>query len=156
MQLAAQEEFGLRCLLQVAQHRGPQPLTIPAIAEREGLSPEYTAQLMRALRRGGLVLSTRGASGGYRLARAPEQISTWQVVEALGGSFFPDEFGETHPGQRRNCVHTPSCSIRGLWSVVESTVRRLLERVTLADLSRDEQQMAVWLEKSAQDLLPLV
>jgi Rrf2 family protein len=156
MHLAAQEEYGLRCLLQVAQHRGPQPLTIPAIAEREGLSPEYTAKLMRALRRGGLVLSTRGASGGYRLARAPEQISTWQVVEALGGSFFPDEFCDTHPGQRRNCVHTPSCSIRGLWSVVESTVRRLLERVTLADLSRDEQQMAVWLEKSSQDLLPLV
>ncbi len=155
MQLAAQEEYGLRCLLQVAQHSGPDPLTIPVIAEREGLSPEYTAKLMRALRRGDLVVSTRGASGGYRLARPSDEISAWQVVETLGGSFFPDGFCETHPGQLRNCVHNTSCSIRGLWSVVETTVRRLLERVTLADLRRDEQTMATWLEESDSQL-PLV
>ena len=50
MQLLAQEEYGLRCLIQVARQRGPDPLTIPEIAEREGISPEYAAKLMRALR----------------------------------------------------------------------------------------------------------
>ncbi len=158
MQLAAQEEYGLRCLLQVAQQDGPDPLTIPVIAEREGLSPEYTAKLMRALRRGGLVVSTRGASGGYRLARPPEQITAWQTLEALGGSFFPDGFCDTHPGLLSSCVHSPSCSIRGLWGMVETTVRRLLERVTLADLRRDERSMTVWLENSvdANSRLPVV
>ena len=61
MQLSAKEEYGLRCLLQVARHEGAEPLRIPEIAAREGLSPEYTAKLMRALRQGGLVVSTRGA-----------------------------------------------------------------------------------------------
>ena len=101
---------------------------------------------MAGLRRAGLVTSTRGASGGYQLARPATEINAWQVIEALGGSFFPDEFCETHPGQLRNCVHTTSCAIRGLWSVVEGSVRGVLQKVTLADLKRDERAMVVWLE----------
>ena len=88
MHLLAQEEYGLRCLLQVARHHGSQPLTISEIAEAEGLSPEYTAKLMRALRKGGLVVSTRGAGGGYHLARPAAAITPWQVIQVLGGSFF--------------------------------------------------------------------
>jgi len=136
MQLLAQEEYGLRCLLQVALHRGSEPLSIQAVAEREGLSPEYSAKLMRALRQAGLVLSTRGAAGGYRLSRPPEQITVWEVIQALGGSLYTDAFCESHPGQLRDCVHTTSCSIRGLWLSVESAIRGVLDRVTLADLAR--------------------
>src|SRR5262245_39494150 len=138
MQLLAQEEYGLRCLIQVARHPGPDPITIPEVAEREGISPEYAAKLMRALRQGSFVVSTRGAGGGYRLARAAGEITAWQVVQALGGSLFPAEFCETHPGQLHDCVHSTGCSLRGLWSSVESAVRRVLQGVTLADLARDE------------------
>src|SRR5262245_26460904 len=136
MQLLAQEEHGLRCLLQVAQHLGPDPLSIQAVAEREGLSPEYAAKLMRALRQAGLVQSTRGAAGGYRLSRPPESITVWEVIQALGGSLYSDAFCDSHPGQRRDCVHTASCSIRGLWRSVETAVRGVLDHVTLADLVR--------------------
>ena len=146
MHLTAQEEYGFRCLLQVAQHEGSELLTIPAIAAREGLSPEYTAKLMRALRLAGLVTSTRGAAGGYQLARPATEISAWQVIDSLGGSFFPEEFCDAHPGQLRSCVHSTGCSIRGLWSVVQSSVRGVLEKVKLADLKRDERAMVVWLE----------
>ena len=75
MHILAMEEYGLRCLLQVAFHPGPGLLTAPEIARREGLGPEYVARIMRALRVGGLVVSTRGASGGYRLPRPPEQAA---------------------------------------------------------------------------------
>ena len=138
MQLLAQEEYGLRCLLQVARHAGPDPLTIPEIAESEGLSPEYAAKLMRALRRAELVASTRGAGGGYRLARPAREITAWQVVRALGGSIFPQEFCESHPGQRHDCVHSTGCSIRGLWGAVEGAVRGVLDAVTIAELARVE------------------
>ncbi len=138
MQLLAQEEYGLRCLIQVARHPGPAPLTIPEVAEREGLSPEYAAKLMRALRQGSFVTSTRGAGGGYRLSRPASEITAWQVVQTLGGSLFPAEFCETHPGQLHDCVHSTGCSLRGLWSSVEGAVRRVLQGVTLADLARDE------------------
>ena len=138
MQLLAQEEYGLRCLIQVARHAGPDPLTIPEIAAAEGLSPEYTAKLLRALRQAELVVSTRGAGGGYRLARPAREVTAWQVVQALGGSPFPKEFCDSHPGQRHDCVHTGGCSIRGLWTAVEGAVRGVLEGVTLAELARSD------------------
>ncbi len=146
MHLLAQEEYGLRCLLQVARHHGSQPLTISEIAEAEGLSPEYTAKLMRALRKGGLVVSTRGAGGGYHLARPAAAITPWQVIEVLGGSFFPDGFCDSHPGQLSDCVHTTDCAVRSLWRKVEGAMRTLLESVTLADLQQKEQPMLVHLE----------
>jgi Rrf2 family protein len=149
MQLLAQEEYGLRCLIQVARHdqggEGRGLLTIPEIAQAEGLSTEYTGKLMRALRQGGLVMSTRGAGGGYRLARPAEQITPWDVIQALGGSFFPESFCETHPGQLRDCVHTTDCSIRALWRRVEGAVQNVLGAVTLDDLQRTEPVMATWL-----------
>jgi Rrf2 family protein len=144
--LLAQEEYGLRCLLQVAQHRAADPLTIPEIAEAEGLSPEYTAKLMRALRQGGLVTSTRGPGGGYRLARGPDEVTAWEVIAVLGGSFFPDGFCDSHPGVLRDCIHTPDCSIRSLWRTLEGALRDVLERITLADLQRGEHDFAVWVD----------
>ena len=150
MHLFSQEEYGLRCLLQVARKHGTRPLTIPGIAEAEGLSPEYTAKLMRALRRGGLVTSTRGASGGYRLVRPANQITPWDVIEVLGGGFFTDSFCESHPGQLKDCVHTPDCAVRALWSRVEKVVRELLQAITLQDLLGNEASLA-----SSLALLPL-
>jgi Rrf2 family protein len=144
MHLLAQEEYGLRCLVQLARHRDSTPLTIPEIAAAEGLSPEYTAKLMRALRQGGLVMSTRGAAGGYRLARRAEEVTAWEVLEELGGSLFPEGFCDSHPGSLRDCVHSTACSIRSLWRSVEGAVRGVLEHVTVAELARAGQATAVW------------
>ena len=63
MHLSSQEEYGLRCLVQLARHRGDELMRIQDIAEADGLSPEYVAKLMRILRNGGLVESTRQSSG---------------------------------------------------------------------------------------------
>jgi Rrf2 family protein len=141
VQLLAQEEYGLRCLLELARHPGPEPLTIHEIARAEGLSSDYAAKLMRELRRGGLVESTRGAAGGYRLARGSAEISVWDAIQVLGGGLFPDAFCACHPGQRRDCVHQRDCSIRAVWRLVDATVRRLLSGINLADLQRSETEL---------------
>jgi Rrf2 family protein len=143
MHLSSQEEYGVRCLIQVARHAGPEPITIPDIAAAEGLSPEYTAKLMRMLRQGDLVVSTRGAGGGYHLARPSDQITIWDAISVLGASFFPDSFCDTHPGNQRDCVHTTNCSIRVVWGALEGALRSVLENVTLADLTRGERSMQV-------------
>ncbi len=145
MQLSAQEEYGLRCLLQVARHEGGEPLRIPEIAAREGLSPEYTAKLMRTLRQGELVSSTRGATGGYRLARPASEISVYQALEVLGGPLFSEAFCNDHPGNQRDCVHSTDCSVRALWRWVGTAVREVLRGISLADMSRAEQPMDLWL-----------
>lgn len=153
MHLMAQEEYGLRCLAQVARHTGPEPLTIQEISGREGLSPEYTAKLMRELRLGRLVRSVRGAVGGYRLARPAHEITVWSALQVLGGEFFPESFCACHPGQRRACVRTGNCSIRALWSALQSALRETLEQITLADLRRDESAMGTWLDPVTLDAL---
>lgn len=149
MHLLATEEYGLRCLLQVAQlgqNGVDRPLTIPEIAEAEGMTAVYAGKIMRSLREGGLVTSTRGAAGGYRLARSADSITPWDVILALGGSMFPESFCETHPGARPDCVHSPDCSIRALWRRAESAVEHVLSGVTLADLLRSEGSMITWLD----------
>lgn len=138
MRLSAQEEYGLRCLLQVALHRGDEPVQIADIAAAEGLSPEYVAKLMRVLRQGGLVTSTRGAGGGYRLARPADDITLMQVIEVLDGPLFPQDFCASHAGQVPSCVHGSArsdCGIRTLWRWVGGALEGVLRKVTLADLT---------------------
>ncbi len=146
MQLLASEEYGLRCLLQVADAPGQAPVSISQIAAAEGLSPEYTAKLMRELRLGELVRSVRGAEGGYRLARPAADISVWAALQVLGGSLFSDAFCDCHPGQRECCVRRADCSIRALWRRLEGVLRDTLQNISLEDLSRDENTMGSWLD----------
>jgi Rrf2 family protein len=145
MQLLASEEYGLRCLLQVARGDGEAPVSIPAVARAEGISPDYVAKLLRRLRLAGLVHSTRGADGGYRLARPAGEITVWSALEALGGEFFGDAFCACHAGVRRRCARSRDCSLRPLWRELQEAVRKRLERIQLADLLRDEPAMSAWL-----------
>jgi Rrf2 family protein len=140
MQLLAQEEYGLRCLLALARH-GVDPRTIHEVAEAEGLSPDYAAKLLRELRRGGLVESTRGAAGGYRLAREPATITAWDAIAVLGGALFPVGFCECHPGRAERCVRSQDCALRAIWRAADDAVRGVLSRVTLADLITSEAAM---------------
>lgn len=141
MQLLAQEEYGLRCLLELSRHPDDRPRTIHEIAEAEGLSADYAAKLLRELRRGGLVSSTRGAAGGYRLTRAAEDITVWDAIEVLGGSLLPESFCDCHAGQQAECVRAGDCSVRALWRTVDHAVRSVLGSVTLHDLSRGESNL---------------
>jgi Rrf2 family transcriptional regulator, iron-sulfur cluster assembly transcription factor len=145
MQLLASEEYGLRCLLRVACGEGCAPVPISTIAEAEGLSPEYTAKLMRELRLGELVESVRGAEGGYRLARPARDISVWSALQVLGGEFFPEGFCACHGGQQDRCVRAGDCSIRALWRTVKQALRETLDAISLDDLRRDERAMGTWL-----------
>jgi Rrf2 family protein len=145
MQILAIEEYGLRCLVQVAAHTGARGLTAPEIGRREGLGPEYVARIMATLRAGGLVIGTRGPGGGYRLARPAHQIAVWEAIQVLGGELFPLGFCDCHPGRRRECAHSADCGIRALWRRMQSTLRTALERISLEDLRRDERSMSDWL-----------
>ncbi len=94
-------------------------------------------------------MSTRGAGGGYHLARPAAEITPWEVIGVLGGSFFPDGFCENHPGQLLDCVHTTDYAVRSLWRKVEGVVRELLQSITLEDLQQREQHMLLRLQMPA-------
>jgi Rrf2 family protein len=148
MRLSSQEEYGLRCLLRLARKEAREPVSIQEIADAEGMTPEYVAKLMRVLREGSLVQSTRGAGGGYRLVRPAADVTIWQALEVLGGDFFSDSFCDSHPGQRRDCIHNTDCSIRALWRGINTMLRSALSGITLADLMRGSETLFAWLARA--------
>ena len=84
MKISAQEEYGLRCLLQLARSPVGQIVTVKEIAQKEALSSAYVEKLMRLLAKADLVHSLRGLKGGYVLNRSADHISLGEVVRALG------------------------------------------------------------------------
>lgn len=137
MKLTAHEEYGLRCLVQVARH-APDPRHAPCrierIAEAEGLSYEHCAKVLRRLRLAELVVSTRGAAGGYHLARPAAEITVRDVLHALDGPLYDASFCQSFAGQQPSCVHSGACAVRGVWQLVGDVVDRALAGVTLAQL----------------------
>lgn len=134
MKITSQEEYGIRCLLQIGS-RGPEAsLTIPEISRAEELSSHYVAKLMRVLRRGGLVKSVRGQGGGYTLARPLDRITVTEVLAVLGGRLYEADFCEQHHGSGDVCTHNVNCSVRFLWRSVQQVVDQVLSKTTLEDL----------------------
>jgi Rrf2 family transcriptional regulator, iron-sulfur cluster assembly transcription factor len=144
MKLSSQEEYGLRCLLRVGREADGASLTIAELSRAEGISEPNVAKMMRVLRRGGFVKSTRGQSGGYQLSRPADQILLGSVLAALGGRLFEPAFCDGHSGFERACTHMPDCSIRSVWRMVQRAVDEVLEKVTLKDLLRSEPEMNAW------------
>jgi Rrf2 family transcriptional regulator, iron-sulfur cluster assembly transcription factor len=144
VKLTAQEEYGLRCLIQVAR-RAPTaecpPVAIRDVAAAEGLSVEYTAKLMRVLRQAELVISERGATGGYRLARPAERIQLLEILRSLDGPIVPPTFCETHRGQQKSCVHSGGCALRPVWHAIDTAVAQVLQGLYLSELMCDERTM---------------
>ena len=135
MKLSAQEEYGLRCLLQLARHRPGASLAIPEISQAEGISVHNAAKLMRILRRKGFVESVRGQHGGYALARPPDQIRIGEVLNALGGRLYAPDFCDHFASSVNDCARSLSaCSLRSLWARVQRAVDQVLEEITLQDL----------------------
>jgi Rrf2 family protein len=144
MKVSAQEEYGLRCLLQMARIGAGDSVSIAEISCAEGLSVPNVAKLMRILRLGGLVCSVRGQAGGYVLARPPDDITMDQVLQVLGGPLFGTRFCELHTGIERTCTRRRDCSIRPVWLKLQELVVEVLARTSLRDLLRSEAQMREW------------
>lgn len=138
MKFSSQEEYGLRCLLEVARCGPDGSVTIPEISRREGLTEPYVAKLLMVLRKGGLINSTRGHAGGYALARPASEIRVGDVLQILGGRLYEDDFCERHVGVQETCSHAQGCSIKSLWNRVQDAVDAVVDNITLADIVREE------------------
>ncbi|HTU21352.1 MAG TPA: Rrf2 family transcriptional regulator [Gemmataceae bacterium] len=144
MKITAQEEYGVRCLLRLAQAGEGEAFTIPEIAEAEKLSPPYVAKLLSVLRQAGLITSVRGRTGGYHLARFAGEVRLGEVMRILGEPLFDEpSYCERHasPDAGGVCVHNDGCTLRVIWQTLEGEIRRFLDRVTLADLLQGPQHI---------------
>src|SRR2546429_10024743 len=112
MKISAHEEYGLRCLVQLARAEADgESLTLNQIADREGLSVANAGKLMWILVKAGLAQSQRGANGGYTLARPAAAIRLDGVVRLFDEDTV-DGFCKAHTGVLDACIHTSECGIR--------------------------------------------
>jgi Rrf2 family protein len=122
-------------MVELARHHGSGPVSLSEMAEHEALPRPYLEQLVVSLREAGLVISTRGAHGGYELSREPSQIHMGDVVAALEGPIAPMVCvsGDAHPGEL--CARGGYCRVDRLWRRVRDAVVQALESTTLAELA---------------------
>jgi Rrf2 family protein len=128
-------EYGVRLIVELARHYGAGPVSLGEVADHEALPRPYLEQLVISLRESGLVRSTRGARGGYELARPPGDIRMGEVLRALEGPIAPmicASEDATHAGM---CERTGFCNVNHLWLTVRNAITGALDSVTLADLA---------------------
>ena len=130
MRISAKTEYACIAMLELAsQYHLGEPVRIRRIAERHNVPPRFLVQILLQLKGAGLVLSVRGAAGGYQLLKPPSEISLGNVMEVIDGS--PDDAGKT------TSASPDSPAVRVLqqaWKDVAAIERKMLDEVTLADL----------------------
>jgi Rrf2 family protein len=131
MKLTKRGHYSVKALLDLALQPNYGPTAVRAIALRQDLPAPYLEKLLIALRRGGLVKSVRGSSGGYQLARRPEQISLGQILEAVGESLAPLPRYFPDPEQAEDWVTF------SLWKCLHEKLQEALYSITLEDLYYD-------------------
>ncbi|HRY29872.1 MAG TPA: Rrf2 family transcriptional regulator [Elusimicrobiota bacterium] len=139
MKITAMQEYGLRCILQLAARKpSTSHMTVREIAKQEHLTPVYVAKILVTLRRGGLVKSIRGVNGGYALSRPPREISAARVLAVLGKVDLGKNLCKRFPGMSSHCTHSGDCRIRPLWYVLTQYIYNFLDRLTLDQLIQEE------------------
>ncbi len=137
MRITTWAEYGVICALHLAKRHGEGPVTGRDLASREGLPADYVEQILLRLRRANIIASTRGARGGYALARPPIDISVREIIHASELATF-DLHCVSHPITEERCADSQNCSIRPVWMMLQRRIDDALESVHLADLLMDE------------------
>jgi Rrf2 family cysteine metabolism transcriptional repressor len=134
-------DYSLKALLMLAErYPGSEPSRVEEIAASQGIPENYLRRLLIELKRGGLVASQKGPSGGYLLARSPSRISMADVLEIVEGDYCPvDCLEESGSGQ---CPKGEPCPMRDIWREVRESVTVILGRATLQSLA-DKRKTAI-------------
>jgi Rrf2 family transcriptional regulator, cysteine metabolism repressor len=127
-------EYGVRLMVQLGRHHGQGPASLAEIAAEEDLPRAYLEQLVMSLRDAGLVRSTRGAHGGYQLARDPREIRMGEILRALEGPLAPMICATEDEAHGTTCDRSARCTVNVLWVRVRDAVTGVLDSMTLADL----------------------
>lgn len=137
MRITTWAEYGLICALHLARRIEDGPVTGRDIAAREKLPADYVEQILLRMRRANIVNSTRGARGGYTLARSAESITVRDVIQASELTTF-DLHCVSHPVDSTRCGDSETCSIRPVWQLLQRRIDEVLEGVRLSDLLEGE------------------
>jgi len=151
MKVSTRGEYGVRAMEALAKNHGAAPMSITAIARESSVPYAYLEQLIVPLRRAGLVVSKRGAHGGYLLTRDPADICVGEVYRVMEGPVAPmDCVSEDEDDQ--TCPLIPACETRPVWLKVRDSIVDAIDSMTLADLVRPERPSV---RSASEDVVPV-
>lgn len=139
MKLSTKGRYGLRALIDLAVYCTEEAVSIQSIAKRQNISDRYLEQLMGKLRRAGLVVSVRGAGGGYRLARPASEISVGEVLRALEGNL--DAVTCPGNGEEQGCEEADMCVTRYVWKRINDSITQAVDTIMIEQLVEESRRI---------------
>ncbi|MCI1965358.1 MAG: Rrf2 family transcriptional regulator [Oscillospiraceae bacterium] len=137
MRISSKGRYGLAAMTCMAENYGSDAcITIISLSERLGISKIYLEQVFSLLKRGGLVLAMKGAQGGYKLSRPPQDISVYEILRALEQSLFE----KTAQSVQQKAENVETAMQTSVFSVLDTAVRKALEPITLLDLQNEAEK----------------
>ena len=138
MKVSMKSRYALRLMLALALHE-EENLSVKTVAAMQGISEKYLEQVIPVLVRDGFVKSVRGAKGGYRLTRSPDDYTIGQILRAVEGSLAPVSCLDDEVNQ---CERCNECVTLELWEQVDRAIANVVDHVTLADLVDKQRRLA--------------
>ncbi|MCD8140732.1 MAG: Rrf2 family transcriptional regulator [Planctomycetaceae bacterium] len=131
MKFSTRTRYALRLMLELAAAGGEGYVSLKDVAFHQGISIKYLEQIVSRLIRAGLVASSRGAQGGYRLTRTPAEYTTGDIIRAIEGGVAPVACLEHSPNA---CPRADGCATLGFWTGLQTAITTYIDTTTLADL----------------------
>ncbi len=138
MKISTRGRYALRLMMDIALAESDMPVRIKDIAGRQELSEKYLEQIVSVLNKAGLVRSSRGPQGGYRLVRKPEEYTAGEIVSSIEGDFAPVA---CLASETNECPRHQTCATLRLWEKLDVAIRSVMDSVTLADLVGWQKEM---------------
>ncbi|MBS4961165.1 MAG: Rrf2 family transcriptional regulator [Clostridiales bacterium] len=133
MKISTRGRYGLRLMIELAMNQDKGYISLNEIAKIQEVSEKYLEQLITPLSKAGLVMSQRGAQGGYRLAMDADKISVGKILVALEGSLSPVDCLENGA-----CTKVDSCVSVFLWQKIKDAIDNVINTMTLEDLVNEK------------------
>lgn len=135
MKISTKGRYGLRTLIDLAIFHQEAPISLAIIANRQGISMNYLEQVIAILKRAQIVKSIKGAQGGYKLMRRPEELKLKEILVLLEGEFSIIDYDLESESRVRRCIR------ENVWEAIDENVERILEVITLQDMLDEYQAL---------------
>ncbi|MCK5553719.1 MAG: Rrf2 family transcriptional regulator [Deltaproteobacteria bacterium] len=146
MRLSTQSRYGVRAVFDIAYHGGGDGVQIKDIARRQEISPRYLEQIFQKLRNRGILFSKRGPSGGYSLAKGPEEITVGAIIRVTEGGLEPVFC--VHPEKSgKHCDRITECVTRLIWKEAGEKLEDFFDSVTIQHLCEKAERLGVQKER---------
>lgn len=154
MKLTTKGRYGLRALIDLAVHEGSSAVSTQSIAERQQISESYLEQLLRSLKKAGLVGSIRGAGGGYYLLRPAAQISVGDILRALEGNIDAvscPAIGDAPGAETGACAGSDWCVTKYVWKRINDAINEAVDSIMLDQLVNESRML---MEQNGDEVIP--